>query len=392
MKLDTQIVQSGRPNTGPVNTPVYRASTIVFQDLDEFDQGKEHGRHVLTYGRYGTPTTFNLENAIAELEGAYAAALAPSGLAALTTALQAFLCPGDHLLMPESVYGPARRFALEFLMPRGIECDFYPHNNIIALKQRLRPNTKVVYLESPGSLTFEMEDISAITAICRPLGITTIADNTWATPIGYQPLAYGVDVSLQAGTKYLVGHSDAMIGTIATTEAAWPDIARAVASLGVCVSPDDAFLAARGLRTLSVRLRHHARSALQLADWLVQRPEVAHVLYPPHPSDPGHAIWSRDFKGASGLMGVRLKREYDREAVSCFVDQLKIFRLGGSWGGFESLAFPVRPEFTHEGEVQPESIYFRLHVGLEDVQDMITDLSDGFARLQAFDQAIRREA
>jgi cystathionine beta-lyase len=381
MKPHTTLVHAGRPAKGPVNTPVYRASTILFADLAEFDKGKDHDRHALTYGRYGTPTTFHLENAVAELEGACAAALAPSGLAAITTALQAYLRPGDHLVMPDSVYGPARRFAQQFLAPRGVATGFYPATDTAALESMLRDDTRVVYLESPGSLTFEMQDIPAITAMCRARGILTIADNTWATPLAFRPLEHGVDVSLQAATKYLVGHSDAMLGTIACTEAAWPALADTVVELGVCVSPDDAFLAARGLRTLGVRLERHARNALAVASWLESQPEVARVAYPPLLSDPGHAIWRRDYHGASGLMGVWLRPGVDREDLRRLVDGLRIFRLGGSWGGFESLAFPVVPSSARGRASSGEPAYMRLHVGLEDLDDMLDDLAAGLRRL-----------
>ncbi|HVL57561.1 MAG TPA: PLP-dependent aspartate aminotransferase family protein, partial [Burkholderiaceae bacterium] len=307
MKVATEIVQLGRPPSGPVNTPVYRASTIVFDTLDEFERAKDHERHALTYGRYGTPTTFSLEEAIARIEGAFAAALVPSGLSAITTALQAFLRPGDHLLLPDSVYGPARRFATQFLEPRGISASYYPAACGAGISQFLRPDTRVVYLESPGSLTFEMQDVPAICSVCKPRGIVTVADNTWATPLLFKPLAHGVDVSLQAGTKYLVGHSDAMIGTIAATQSCWNMIESTIVQLGLCVAPDEAYLAARGLRTMPVRLAQHARNAMAVASWLERQPQVARVCYPALESDPGHAIWQRDYRGASGLMGVFLK-------------------------------------------------------------------------------------
>lgn len=383
MKPDTRIIHAGRPDTGPVNTPIYRASTILFRDLAEFDEGKDHARHALTYGRYGTPTTFHLENAVAELEGAHAATLAPSGLAAITTALQAFLRPGDHLLMPDSVYGPARRFAQQFLAARGVASDFYTATDAAGLESLLRPNTRVVYLESPGSLTFEMQDIPAIASLCRARGIITIADNTWATPLVFRPLDHDVDVSVQAATKYLVGHSDAMMGTIACTATAWPALAEAATDLGLCVSPDDAFLAARGLRTLGVRLQRHAQSALTVAQWLEGRPDVARVAYPPLPSDPGHALWRRDYHGASGLMGVWLSPGVEREAIRRMVDSMTCFRLGGSWGGFESLVFPVAPSSARGLAVVDEPAYLRLHVGLEDVDDLLEDLAAGLRRLRA---------
>ncbi len=383
MNPETRVIQAGRPHTGPVNTPVYRASTIVFENLAEFDVGKDHERHTLTYGRYGTPTTFDLELAIAEIEGAYAAALTPSGLSAITTALQAFLRPGDHLLMPDSVYGPARRFATEFLAERGVVTDFYVPNDLAALRRLLRKNTRVVYLESPGSLTFEIQDIPAITAICRERGIITLADNTWATPLAFQPLAHGVDVALQSGTKYLVGHSDAMIGTIACTESAWPYVATALTSLGICVSPDDAWLASRGLRTMGVRLQRHAENALLVAQWLQEQPEVQRVAYPPLPGDAGYELWRRDFSGASGLMAVWLRHGYSRDNLRQMVDAMQVFRLGGSWGGFESLVFPVAPEQSRGQAIAPDAAYLRLHVGLENANDMIADLKAGLKRLHA---------
>ncbi|MGO4396242.1 cystathionine beta-lyase [Variovorax sp. M-6] len=377
MNPETQLTHLGRPQSGPVNTPVYRASTIVFDSLAEFVDAREHPRHALTYGRYGTPTTFELENLVATLEGAAAAALAPSGLAAVSTSLQAFLRPGDHLLMPHSVYGPARRFALG-LAEWGVETSFYPPDCGADIAGHLRANTRVVYLESPGSLTFDMQDIPAIAGVCRKRGIVTIADNTWATPLYFQPLRHGVDVSINAATKYIVGHSDAMLGTIAATQAAWPAIERTVNLLGVCVGPDDAFLASRGLRTLAVRLEKHARNALDVARWLQDRPEVAQVCYPPLPEDPGNAIWKRDFQGASGLMGVSLRPQVGPENFARLVDALRIFRLGGSWGGYESLIFPIDTQALHGSAPESEGPYFRLHIGLEHAADMIDDLRGAF--------------
>lgn len=377
MNPETQLTHLGRPHSGPVNTPVYRASTIVFDTLAEFIDAREHPRHALTYGRYGTPTTFELENLVATLEGAAAAALAPSGLAAVSTSLHAFLRPGDHLLMPHSVYGPARRFALG-LAEWGVETTFYPPDCGAAIVEHLRPNTRVVYIESPGSLTFNMQDVPAIARACRNRAVITIADNTWATPLYFQPLHHGVDVSINAATKYIVGHSDAMMGTIAATPDAWPAIERAVNLMGVCVGPDDAFLASRGLRTLAVRLAQHARNAIEVAQWLQRRPEVAEVRYPPLPCDPGHALWKRDFRGASGLMAVSLRPDIDAPRFERLVNALRIFRLGGSWGGYESLIFPIDTQALHGSVPASQGPYFRLHIGLEHADDMIDDLHGGF--------------
>lgn len=387
MEVDTQLVHLGRPALGPVNTPVYRASTILFETLEEFERSAAHHRHELTYGRYGTPTTFHLEQAIAELEGGFAAAVLPSGLAAIAASLQALLRPGDHLLMPRSVYKPARRLASDFLAARGVEAGFYPPDCGADISGWLRPSTRVVYIESPGSLTFEMQDIPAIARVCRARGVVTVADNTWATPLSFRPLAHGVDVSLQAATKYLVGHSDAMMGTIAATEAIWPLIAGTIAQLGLCIGPDDAFLGARGMRTLGLRMERHARNGLQLAQWLTGQPQVARVCYPPLPTDPGHAIWRRDYRGASGLMGVFLTpNAVARRAAALreLVEGLQLFRMGGSWGGFESLVFPVVPDGT-----EAQGTYLRLHVGLEDPRDLIADLAAG---LQRYERALGADA
>lgn len=392
MELDTQLVHLGRPPSGPVNTPVYRASTILFDTLEEFDRAAGHGRHALTYGRYGTPTTFRLEEALAQLEQAHAAVLLPSGLAAISTTLQALLRPGDHLLMPHSVYKPARRFALEFLGARGIATDFYPAECGAAIAEHLRPRTRLVYLESPGSLTFEVQDIPAIVQVCRTRGIHTVADNTWATPLLFRPIEHGVDVSVQAGTKYLVGHSDVMMGTVAANASAWPQIETAVVQLGLCVSPDDAYLTARGLRTMGVRLERHAANALQVARWLQAHPQVARVCYPALPEDPGHALWQRDFDGASGLMGVFLRPVPGgdpAETLRRFTEGLRVFRMGGSWGGFESLVFPVDPG-AGRGEASG-SAYVRLHVGLEDPRDMVSDLAAALARRAEVDAAVKEE-
>ena len=370
---------------GAVNPPVYRASTILFPTVAEWEQSRQHSRRydVVRYGQIGTPTTFALEEAIATLEGGYRAMLLPSGLAAATTALLALLRSGDHLLMVDAAYAPTRHFCKAILPRYGITTTFYDPCIGADIASLIRPETRVVFTESPGSLTFEVQDIPAIAAAAHAAGATVVMDNSWATPYCFPAIEHGVDVSLMAATKYISGHSDVMLGTIATTEALYQPIRSMVAELGYCVSPDDAYLALRGLRTLGLRLERHHRSALRIAEWLGARPEVKRVLFPALPSDPGHAIWKRDFRGASGLFGVVL-HDVPKPAVDAFFNSLELFGMGASFGGFESLAVPFNPAFHRAVAHWPgDGPYVRIHIGLEDPEDLIADLDQGFARMRS---------
>jgi cystathionine beta-lyase len=346
MKTDTLIVTAGRnpeANFGVVNPPVYHASTILYATLDALEAAQKHrvpGKAY--YGRSGTATQFALEDAVAALDGAYKAIAVGSGVAAITAAILAFVKAGDHVLMVDSVYGPTRRFCDMVLARFGVATTYYDPAIGAGIAALMRPETRVIFLESPGSLTFEMQDVPAIAAVARRAGVATIMDNTWATPVYFKPLAHGVDVTVQSGTKYIGGHSDLMLGMIAMTEPNYARIRQAVNELGHHAAPDDCYLAQRGLRTLSVRLQRHHETALTLARWLQRQPEVARVHHPALPEDPGHALWRRDFTGASGLFAFQLAPT-SRKGLAALVDGMKLMAMGYSWGGYESLLLPTDP-------------------------------------------------
>lgn len=387
MREDTVIVGAGRDpqgNHGIVNPPVYHASTVLFPTVAAMEEAQRNRlQGGITYGRYGTPTTFALEDAVAALEGGERGVAVCSGLAAVCGALLGFVKAGDHVLMVDTVYGPARRFCDGPLRDFGVETTYYPPGIGAGIAGLIRPETRVVYLEAPGSLTFEMQDIPAIAAAARAAGATTIMDNTWATPLLCKPIALGVDVVVHAATKYIVGHSDAMLGVIVTTAATYEPVRRAVSLFGYHAAPDDCYLGLRGFRTLSVRLARHQQTALALARWLQNRPEVARVLYPALPEDPGHGLWRRDFAGASGLFGVVLHAA-PKPAVAAMLDGLSLYGMGASWGGFESLILPTNPAVFRTAEPwAAEGPSLRIHAGLEDPEDLVADLEAGFARLHA---------
>jgi cysteine-S-conjugate beta-lyase len=381
---ETRLLGAGRvpeANEGVVNPPVYHASTIIYPTLAALEAADRTPYEGTRYGRRGTPTTFALEEAVAELEGGFRSIAVPSGLAAITTSLLAFLKTGDHLLMVDTAYAPTRRFCDTVLAGLGIETSYYdPLADITAL---LRPTTRVVFTESPGSLTYEVQDIPRLSAAARATGAVTMLDNTWSAGLLFAPFAHGVDVSIQAATKYIVGHSDVMLGTITTTEESFLRAKRAASFLGACAGPDDCYLALRGLRTLAVRLARHQETALTLARWLGQRPEVARVLHPAMPDCPGHDIWRRDFSGSNGLLSVVL-HDVPKAALAAMLDGLELFAMGYSWGGYESLIVPFDPR--HARTATPwtgGNTCLRLHCGLEDPGDLIADLEAGFARLAA---------
>jgi len=376
-KPETRAVSLGRKSDehhGVVNTPVYRASTILFPDYAAMSgPGPEY-----TYGRRGTPTTRSFEDAISALEGAARTVTVPSGLNAIAIAILSVCNAGDHLLVADNAYGPTRTFCDRTLKRLGITTSYYaPGDDIAPL---LQPNTKAVFCESPGSLTFEMQDIPALAKTAHAHGASVLMDNTWATPIFFQPLQHGVDLSIQAATKYVGGHADVMLGYISANDSHAARLHQTHGDMGLYASGDDCFLGLRGLRTLPVRLARHQETGLKLARWLEARPEVARILHPALESDPGHALWKRDFSGACGLFGVILKPAPEK-AVAAFVDGLAHFGLGWSWGGFESLIVPAHIKrtarsFTAEGPV------LRIHAGLEDADDLIADLDLGLERLR----------
>ncbi|TVR97937.1 MAG: cystathionine beta-lyase [Rhodospirillales bacterium] len=380
--MTTRLVNAGRDpfaNHGVVNPPVYHASTIVYPTLAALEEADRTPFEGTRYGRRGTPTTFALEEAVTELEGGYRSIAVSSGLSAITTCLLAFLKQGDHLLISDTVYAPTRRFCDVMLKGLGIDVTYF--DPLAEIGPRLRPETRVVFMESPGSLTYEIQDVAAAAAAARDAGAVSIIDNTWSAGLLFRPLEHGVDITIQAATKYIVGHSDVMLGTITTSEATFLRVKRASAMLGVAVGPDDCYLALRGLRTLAPRLERHQATASRLAEWLEGRPEVRCVLYPALPSFPGHALWRRDFSGANGLVSVVL-REVGRDAVARMLDGLELFALGYSWGGYESLVVPFDPAPVRTAtRWSGGGPCLRLHVGLEDPDDLIRDLENGLRRL-----------
>ena len=392
MKDGTKATHVGRrpkDYDGVVNPPVMHASTILYPTVEVMKQERTvRAGDRVTYGVHGTETTFALEKAITALEGGYRTRLQPSGLVACTLPLLAYCSAGDHALITDSVYGPTRAFCNGMLTRMGVEVEYYDPLIGGGIAALMRPNTKVVWVESPGSWTFEVQDIPAIAEAAHAGGATVIMDNTWASPLYYKPFEHGVDVSCQAVTKYIAGHSDLVMGSVTCTEEAYPQVQRAQQETGICPSPDDVFLAMRGLRTLHVRLPHHMESGMRVAEWLRGREEVAQVIHPALPDDPGHALWKRDFLGASSLFAFILKPEYSGEAgQAAMLDNMRLFGMGFSWGGFESLLIPIDPPKLRTATRWPregcaEGAVMRIHVGLEDVDDLLEDLADGFARLR----------
>jgi cysteine-S-conjugate beta-lyase len=388
---ETRLSHGGRNrerSAGAVNVPPYRASTVLFGSLAEY-RNLDGDPLSFRYARQGTPTSRELESAYAELEGASGAVATCSGLSAATVALSAFLGHGDHLLITAGSYEPTLVYAREVLAKRiGVEVETFDPREGARLAERVRETTRAVMLESPSSLTFELHDLPAISVAVReaaaPQGAepALLLDNTWATGLFHRPLELGADVVVQAATKYITGHSDAMLGLIACKAQALPAVRRMARLQGVHASPDDCWLGLRGLRTLSVRLQRHQASALELARWLQQRPEVIEVLHPGLPEHPDHAIWLRDFSGASGLFGFRLDPKYDEAALARMLDGMQLFGMGYSFGAFESLLIPAElPDYR--AATQPPGVLMRLHAGLEHVEDLRADLEAGFARLNA---------
>ena len=386
MKPDTVIVNAGRDpeaNHGIVNPPVYHASTVLFETLAALNGASGKDYRQVVYGRYGTPTTFALQEAMAALEGGDWAITCGSGKAAIATVLMAFLKAGDHILITDSAYQPTRSLATGMLQRFGVETTFYDPLIGGGIADLIQDNTRIVYTESPGSITFEIQDLPAIAEAAHARDAIVVCDNTWGAGYFYRPLTLGADISIQAGTKYIVGHSDAMLGTAAAREKHMDRLWHAFTTLGNNVGPDDAYLGQRGLRTLAVRLDRHQANALKVADWLTSRPEVTRVLHPALPDHPGHDMWRRDFTGASGLFGVLIKPA-EEQALAAMLDGLELFGMGYSWGGYESLIVPC--DLTRARAVTPwqeDGLLLRLHVGLEDPDDLIADLDAGFRRLAA---------
>lgn len=383
---DTNLVHGGRREEWRgrlVNPPVHRASTILFDSVAELrSAAPEFGK--LYYGLHGTPTQWALAEALTEMEpGAAGTMLYPSGLAAVTAALLTVLSAGEELLMTDSVYGPTRRFCDGLLKRYGVATVYYDPLAGAGISKLIGERTRAIFLESPGSLSMEVQDVPAICAAAKAKGVATLLDNTWATPFFFPALAAGIDLSILAGTKYIGGHADVMLGSVTANAAWYPKLERTSWDLGQSVSPDDAWLCSRGLRTMAVRLRQHEASALRIALWLREQPKVAAVLHPALPDCPGHEHWERDFKGATGLFSFVL-RGGDDSARARFIDGLETFGIGYSWGGYESLAVPADPERIRTAtRWRAEGPMVRLHVGLEDADDLIEDLAAGLARYGA---------
>jgi len=384
-KPATDVAHLGRDpkqHLGAVSTPVYHATTILFDTVAELEAAERGQYPGVTYGLHGLPTVTDLQSAMAELEGGHAALAVASGLAAITLALLGTTRAGDHVLVTDAVYGPTRRFCDNQLKRFGVEVSYYDPLAGASVEREFKSNTHVVFAESPGSLTFEVQDVPAIAEVAHRRGALLMLDNTWATPLGFPAFARGADISLHAGTKYVGGHSDVLVGLMTCSEATFPALHRLWTDMGVTLSSDDAFLALRGLRTLAVRLERHTQSALTIARWLRERPEVDEVIFPALPGSRGHELWKRDFTGACGLFGVMLKPAA-KARVDAMLDGMRLFRMGWSWGGFESLIIPANVERAKRTiPWNARGPYMRLHVGLEDVQDLIADLEDGFARLR----------
>ena len=383
----TRVVAAGRRKEwtgGVVNTPVWRASTILYDSVAEMRERVGETHHRLFYGRRGTPTQWSLAEALTELEpGAEGTFLYPSGVAAIAAALLSVLSPGDELLLVDSAYDPSRSLASGLLKRFGIKTRFYDPLIGAGIAELIGDDTRAIFLESPGSLTLEVQDVPAIVAAAKARGVTTLLDNTWATPLLFPAIAHGVDLTILACTKYVVGHSDVMLGSVTAAPGHFTRLRDTSFQLGQVASPDDAWLGARGLRTMALRLQQHQASALKIAQWLNEQPQVATVLHPALPNCPGHEQFVRDFKGSSGLFSFVLQGGSDA-GRSALIDGLELFGIGYSWGGFESLAVPIDPQryrsVTHRADAGP---MVRLQIGLEDADDLIDDLAAGLARFRA---------
>tara|TARA_Y100001958_G_C21248579_1_gene581566 strand:- start:8524 stop:9705 length:1182 start_codon:yes stop_codon:yes gene_type:complete len=381
-KNDTKNIIAGKRkklSNGFVNSPVYKGSTVLFNTVEEMQSKmKNKNSQTLFYGRFGSPATFEFENAIADIDESYTAVATASGTAAIVASLLAVLKTGDHILMTDSAYGVSRNITKKLLNNMGITTTFYNPNLTNKIKELITNKTKLIFMESPGSLTFEIQNISMIVDIAKKYNLITVIDNTWATSLYLKPMNYGVDISIQSATKYIVGHSDAMLGVITTNKKYAKQIRESAHNLGSCPGPEDIYLGIRGLKTLSIRLKKHQENAMKIIEWLLSQKEVNRVLYPALPDNPGYKIWKKDFKGASGLFGVVLENTR-KDLIYKMLNNLKLFNMGYSWGGYESLILPVNPEKIRDTyKWNHMDLTLRIHAGLEDPEDLIKDLKDNF--------------
>lgn len=388
MKQDTKIITAGRKDKwtkGVVNPAVQRASTVIFNSVAEMKHAAANKTdQVLFYGRRGTSTSFAFSDAMVALEGGAGCALYPSGTAAITNAILSFIETGDHLLMVDTAYEPTRDFCDKILKKLGIETTYYDPLIGTDIESLIQDNTKIIFLESPGSLTMEVQNVPAIAEVAHKHDCIVMLDNTWGAAVNFQPFEYGVDISVQAATKYIVGHSDVMLGTATATEKYWPQLRENSYIMGQCTSPDDLYLALRGIRTLGVRMKQHQENALKIVHWLAKRDEVETILHPAFDSCPGHEFFKRDFSGSNGLFSFVLNKG-NQAALTALLDGMQHFKMGYSWGGFESLILGVTSVQSMRTVTKwpYDNPLIRLHVGLEDVDDLIEDLDKGFARFNA---------
>lgn len=381
-KNDTKNIIAGKRkklSNGFVNSPIYKGSTVLFNTVEEMQSKmKNKNSQTLFYGRFGSPATFEFENAIADIDESYTAVATASGTAAIVASLLAVLKTGDHILMTDSAYGVSRNLTKKLLNNMGITTTFYNPNFTNKIKELITNKTKLIFMESPGSLTFEIQNISMIVDIAKKYNLITVIDNTWATSLYFKPMNYGVDISIQSATKYIVGHSDAMLGVITTNKKYAKQVRESAHNLGSCPGPEDIYLGIRGLKTLSIRLKKHQENAMKIIEWLLRQKEVNRVLYPALPDNPGYKIWKKDFKGASGLFGVVLENTR-KDLIYKMLNNLKLFNMGYSWGGYESLILPVNPEKIRDTyKWDHMDLTLRIHAGLEDPEDLINDLKDNF--------------
>ncbi|MGI9318558.1 MAG: cystathionine beta-lyase [bacterium] len=386
--IETRTVHNGRDPAsqgGMINAPIYHGSTVVFPTLADLEQSRlDHDlKDKVVYGRLGNPSTFAFENAVADLENGYGSVSVSSGMAAVTTTILAFAGSGDHVLMVDSAYGPTRSFCDNYLNRMGVEVSYYDPMVGAGIEDLVKANTKLIFMESPGSITFEVQDVPEIVSVARKHNITTALDNSWATPLYYRPLDFGVNVSVTAGTKYIAGHADAMIGLITTDEESFYVVKRCRDLLGQSLAPDDVYLGTRGIRTLSVRVKQHEQQGLALAKWLQSHSEVLKIIHPAIQGCPGHAVWKRDFSGSSGLFSFIIKPR-SRHALANLLDHMELFSMGYSWGGYESLIVPQEPAKSRTATTwENPGQLIRVHAGLENIEDLIADMEAGLSRYAA---------